>query len=53
MRPFLIIAAMFTLAAIGITFVASDKATVTETWIIVAVTIIILAGWSFIGRKKK
>ena len=53
MRAFLIIAATFIAAAIGVTLIAPDKATALETWIIVGVTIILLAAWSFIGRKKK
>ena len=53
MRAFLIIAAMFVTAAVGVTLITSDSEIIRETWIIAAVTIVAVAGWLFLGRGKK
>lgn len=53
MRAFLGISALFIAAGAGITFFAPNQDFVLETWLMVAVVIVFLGAWTFIGRKKK
>lgn len=53
MRSFLVLAAFFVAAGVGITVITNDKSIILETWQIVLVTVVLSAVWSIIERMKK
>jgi hypothetical protein len=52
-RAFLIVAAGFIFVGFLVNAITTDGKLIRDTWITVAITLLFLAAWSFIGRKKR